>query len=269
MANLVDFLRLYGVNVDCSNYKIHLATGSEYPPLEAFFAGTFKEWQENQAQRNFECEHVIGLIGLQSNKWLFAGVYRMLGHEVAGGRCYYQSEELPGQDEIIGRIIVSHSRTSRASYLWGTPETENSYIVSELREKPMSVGDFPGYHATTVSYEVLKTIVSQGVQSWKGALTSLKGIYLIVDTTNGSKYVGSALGADGLWQRWASYVHTGHGGNVELRAVLREKGAEHVEHFQYSILEIADSHASDEYVRERESYWKEALLSRKFGYNKN
>ena len=64
-------------------------------------------------------------------------------------------------------------------------------------------------------------------------------------------------------------MHTGHGGNVELKAVLAKNGQEHVSKFQYSILEIADSHASDEYVRERESYWKEALLSRSFGYNKN
>lgn len=269
MANLVDFLGLYGVDVDRSSYKIHLATGDEHSPLQAFFAGMFKEWQENQTRRNFECEHVIGLIGLQSNKWLFAGVYKILGHEMIGGGCRYRSEELEGQGEIIGRIVVSHCRTSRASYLWGTSETEDSYVVSELREKPMSIGDFPGYHAATVSYPVLKTIVTQGSPSWKGALSNLKGVYLIADTTNGSKYVGCALGADGLWQRWASYVHTGHGGNVELRAVLKERGADHVENFQYSILEIADSHASDEYVRERESYWKQALLSRRYGYNKN
>ena len=269
MANLIDFLQLYGVNVDRSSYKVHLATGAEYPPLDAFFAGTFREWQEDQAQRNFECKHVIALIGLHSNQWLFAGVYQMLGHELSGGRCYYKSEEIEGQTAVIGRIVVSHHRTSRASYLWGTPETENNYVVSEFREKPMSVGEFPGYHGATVSYSALKTIVTQSVPSWKGALSSLKGVYLIADTSNGSKYVGSALGSEGLWQRWASYVHTGHGGNVELKAVLAKNGQEHVSKFQYSILEIADSHASDEYVRERESYWKEALLSRSFGYNKN
>ena len=36
MANLIDFLQLYGVNVDRSSYKVHLATGAEYPPLDAF-----------------------------------------------------------------------------------------------------------------------------------------------------------------------------------------------------------------------------------------
>lgn len=41
------------------------------------------------------------------------------------------------------------------------------------------------------------------------------------------------------------------------------------ENFQYSILEIADSKASDEYIINREKWWKEALLSKKFGYNSN
>lgn len=269
MANLLDFLSLYGTEVNRSSYKVHLATGAEYPPLEAFFAGSFKQWQEDQAQRNFECEHVVPLIALHSNKWLFAGVYRVLDHEVKNGRCIYSTELLSGQDELIGRLIVQHQRTSRASYLWGTAESVESYVVSELREKPMTVGDFPGYHAATISYSTLGTIVSQSLPSWRGALSGIKGVYLIADTSNGKKYVGSALGTEGLWQRWASYASSGHGGNVELRAVLAEKGSEHVKHFQYSILEIADTHASDDYVRERESYWKEALLSRRFGYNKN
>lgn len=269
MASLIDFLRLYGIDVNRASYKIHLATGNEYPPLEAFYSGTFKEWQENQAQKNFQCDHVIGLIGLSPSKWLFAGVYQILDCELRDGRCFYSSSLLPGQSDVIGRIIVEHNRRSRASYLWGKESTESDYMVAELREKPMSVGDFPGYHATTVSYSLLKTIVTQSLPSWKGALSNLKGVYLIVDTSNGKQYVGSALGGDGLWQRWSEYVHTGHGGNKELRAVLTKKGSEHVSKFQYSILEIADSYASDYYVRERESYWKNALLSKQFGYNQN
>ena len=37
--------------------------------------------------------------------------------------------------------------------------------------------------------------------------------------------------------------------------------------FQYSILEIADTHASDEDILKREAYWMDALKTRKFGMN--
>jgi len=262
-------LNLYSIKVDLSSYKIHLATGSEYSPLDAFFEGNFQNYQADQQKKNFECNHVIGLISLGSNKWLFAGVYRINGSVPRDGRHFYDTELLAGQECVIGRLIIQHGRTSRATYLWGSQDKDELYKVSEYRAKPMTVGEFPGYHATSVPYRILKTIVEQNVSSWRGALTSLKGVYLIADTVNGAKYVGSALGTDGLWQRWSSYVFCGHGGNVELRSLLKEKGDDYVKNFRYSILEIADSHASDQYVLERESYWKEVLLTRSHGYNKN
>ena len=39
-------------------------------------------------------------------------------------------------------------------------------------------------------------------------------------------------------------------------------------HFQYSILEIADTHASDADILVRESYWMSALKTRDFGLNR-
>ena len=37
--------------------------------------------------------------------------------------------------------------------------------------------------------------------------------------------------------------------------------------FQYSILEIADTHASDDDILDRESYWMKVLKTREFGLN--
>jgi hypothetical protein len=76
---------------------------------------------------------------------------------------------------------------------------------------------------------------------WHGALANIKGVYLITDTTTGKHSVGSATGDDGLWQRWCSYTDNGHGGNKDLRKVLKEEGPEYKANFQYSILEIADT----------------------------
>ena len=133
----------------------------------------------------------------------------------------------------------------------------------------MTVADFPGFNWTRVPYAELKTIINQEVPSWKHALVNVKGIYLITDTKTGKQYVGKADGASGLWQRWSTYIWTGHGGNKELRELLGKNPPEYLEHFQFSILEIADSHTSDEDIGKRENHWKEVLQTRQHGYNSN
>jgi hypothetical protein len=269
MIKLTEFLTACNVLVNMDSYKVHLATSVKFPPLDAFFAGTFMEWQDYQTKRNFQCYMVIGLIAFKKDKWLFAGVYKVLDcKHLPNGHYRYKTKLLPKQNELIGRIVVNHKRTGRASYLKGKKDGGEFY-VSEITEKKLSVEEFPGYNAVTVPYSKLKIIIDQHVSSWHGALSNIKGVYLITDLHTGMQYVGSAVGDSGIWQRWGSYVKTGHGGNKELRQVLREEGPDYFKNFQYSILEIADIHASDEFILARESYWKDALGSREFGYNSN
>lgn len=73
-----------------------------------------------------------------------------------------------------------------------------------------------------------------------------------------------------LLQRWSDYAANGHGGNEELKALVRDKGFNYIkENFQYSILENYNAQMDDGYIKDRETWWKETLQSRKFGYNKN
>ena len=59
------------------------------------------------------------------------------------------------------------------------------------------------------------------------------------------------------------------GGNVELKALLQENGEEYRQHFQFAILEVCNMNLGNEYILGRESHWKEVLLTRRFGLNKN
>ena len=95
------------------------------------------------------------------------------------------------------------------------------------------------------------------------------GIYVIADAKTGKFYVGSATGDEGIWSRWCSYATTGHGGNKDIRALLRHKGTDYVQQFCFGILEIADTHASATDILRRESHWKELLQTREHGYNAN
>ncbi len=232
-----------------------------------YFAGQFQGWQEYQTKRNFDCEHVLSLIDLGQSRWLFVGIYDILGRDVHPDNpehYRYSTQPQPNLDEFIGRVIVEHVRT-RQSYIWLKPEIK--LPILEIRGRKMTVGEFPGYNAVLISHPILRVITQQVVPSWHAALKNIKGIYLITDTTTGRQYVGKASGDVGIWQRWCAYADNGHGGNVKLKALLNEMGPEHVSHFQYSILEIADTHASDQDILARESYWMKVLQTREFGLN--
>lgn len=91
-----------------------------------------------------------------------------------------------------------------------------------------------------------------------------------MDKETGRGYVGSAYGGEGIWSRWQSYVDTKHGDNDQFTTLMKEKGGEHArQNFKFSLLENFTASTPDDYIIERESFWKDVLLSRNFGYNSN
>ena len=92
---------------------------------------------------------------------------------------------------------------------------------------------------------------------------------MIVDKSNGKKYIGSAYGQFGIWSRWACYIGTGHGWNDELTRLISKKSIDYArKNFKFSLLEYRSMNTDDKVIISRESYWKDILLSRRFGYNK-
>ncbi len=270
MIKLIDLIRLAGVQL--ADFKIHCATGMGPTPLEAFFDGSFRQWQEHQNQKNFQCEHVLSLIHLGGDRWLFPGVYAVEG--VARGTwkespCYrYSTRELDGLEHLTGKAIVQFDKTFRASYLRGEKYVDR-LLVAAIREQRMTIGDFPGYNSVLLSYHMLKTVLREANPSWRTGLANVAGVYVITDISDGKLYVGSAFGGEGIWQRWSEYAKTGHGGNKELRALLRQNGDGYADSFQFSLLEVCDLSSSDDYVLARESHWKTVLRSREFGLNRS
>jgi hypothetical protein len=270
MLKLCDLIAL--ANVQLGHFKIHCATGWSDPPLIAFFDGRFKEWQEHQTRRNFGCDKIVSLIHRYSDKWLFAGVWSVLGvtPKTNGHKSWFQysTSEVPGLDHLAGRVIVSFSRPGRQSYLQGSKYADQ-LTVSQILEERMSMSDFPGFSSVRITYDELRHIVNRDLSTWRSALKSVAGVYLVADTSCGKHYVGSAYGTDGIWGRWRVYASIAHGNNAELRDLLAAKGDPHAKHFQFAILEICDIMATHDEVLSREAHWKNALLSRTFGYNAN
>jgi hypothetical protein len=260
--------------VDLGNYKIHCATDnkrSKWRPLEQYYCGTFELGQSHQSQKNFECENILSLINLgNSRRWLYVGVYSVRGVKARKDRVgfIYDLRRFPGLEHIDGRAIIDFNKDFRASYLVGQ-RYESDLIVTEIRPEKMSIADFPGFNDVLLSFEKLKSIVRQYNPSWRTALSNISGVYVISDNSNGMQYVGSAYGGIGIWQRWSAYAATGHGGNKELRQLLRDHGDSYANNFQYSIVEFCDIYSSSEYIISRECHWKNVLLSREYGYNHN
>ncbi len=274
MLKLVDLIRLSGF--DLGDYKIHCATDNKrsgWRPLEAYFAGNFEAGQSSQSQKNFECDHVLSLINLgDSKRWLFVGVYRVMGvRDVRVSNrpgFHYSLKPISGLEHLAGRTIIDFTKSFRASYLVGKKH-EDRMIVLSMREERMSIADFPGFNSVRLSFEMLKSIIRQNNPSWRAALANVAGVYMIVDVSTGNQYVGSAYGGVGIWQRWSMYAKSGHGENKELRQLLRAKGDEYANNFQFSLLEVCDINANPDYIISRESHWKDVLLTRKFGLNRN
>lgn len=273
ILKLTRFLEACDIPLNLRSYKLHLAvTNPEgVSPLDAFHAGKFQAFQEDQREREFGREMILSLVQTQEkNRWLFVGVYKVLGdpERTPGGRWRYATALLEGQEALIGRVLVHHERQGRETYPVGKEDGGEFYVCS-ISEEPSSIGDFPGYRNVCESHARLKIVTESSLATWKSALENVKGVYLITDTGTGKLYIGSATGEGGFWQRWGAYAASGHGGNEELERVLKEKGLDYVNNFQYSILEVADTHSSEKEIKAREDHWKKVLKSRRHGYNRN
>ncbi|WOD18946.1 GIY-YIG nuclease family protein [Paraburkholderia kirstenboschensis] len=252
--------------------KIHLArfNGRERP-IDVFIAGKFDTWQAWQSRKNFSRRFVVSLIDIGGGKWLYAGLFHVKGVKAVSEpkpHFMYDLERIASADEFSGCLYVKSAYKERAGYVLG--ETlENDLMVAELLPERVSFGRFPGFKRVNLRKAQLDIVVSQNIESWRTALSNVKGIYLITDRSNGKLYVGKADGEHGIWQRWSTYVANGHGNNIALVKELGLAGPERQDDFSFSLLEIADIQSTGEEIARRESHWKEVLSSREHGYNRN
>ncbi len=251
--------------------KVHCAIGGRdnLEPLRSFRKGDFKKWQEGQNNTNFERDFILSLIFKEKDEWLFAGIYKRLSvNKKTDGLFEYKTELTDIGRDLIGKLVVAFQKKFRNSYLILENNIDKLYL-SEILKKSYKLDPFPGFENVYVNYGLLREIINENEQSWKSALSNVKGVYLISDQKAGKLYVGSAYGEEAFWTRWKRYVETGHGGNVLLKEILGDNSIEYVDNFNFSILEIMKMNTDDPQIIAREGYWKSILLTRTFGYNKN
>lgn len=178
---------------------------------------------------------------------------------------FFDLRPSPVMAALADRLVIEWSKDAVNWAKAGTLAA--AFPVVEVAD-PSSV-PFPGFDSLLVSYDELQAVISDDrYVQWRTALSSVQGIYLIADTSNGRLYVGKADGAERFLSRWSEYARNGHGGNVALRE-LAVADARHREHFQFSILQVFSPSAPAAQVDAAEAHFKRALLTRRFGMNLN
>ena len=159
----------------------------------------------------------------------------------------------------------------RHTYYETSKTITEDFILEEIwgKEIKRSVAPFDDYAAIELSFDELTEIVENHYADYYKALSSVKGIYMIIDGNTGKLYVGSAYGIDGIWGRWSSYANTCHGDNLELVNLYNQYGADYFKTFKYIILQILPKTISDKEAIEMEAKYKKRFLTREFGLNKN
>lgn len=257
---------------DPQRYKLHVArhNGHEHP-LDVFVRSMqeWQRWQEYRPQQNsFNRPLIFSIIAFyhETDQWLFGGIWRVL-ERLPDRYVVELTEQGAG---FVGRLKLHTTYRQRGTRI-NLENQIDRFTVSEILPEPYAGRKFPGHDWLEVGFAELEALVRADRPDWRGALEHTKGVYLITDTRTGRLYVGSAYGDQGVWSRWGAYVDTGHGGNVELRALLDGLGLDYCRaNFRFALLESHAARTADDAVLARESHWKEILRTRsELGLNRN
>lgn len=270
-------------------YKVHLSCFSgKTQPLDVFLSdeNEYLEWQQRKdgEKDKFNRRYIMSFaqVYVESNDiYLFTGIYEVVSDSVGDFKSI-KSDKLA---KFVGKLKMKHKRGGQGHSfkLENCAKDkegrggEGSMMLHEILPSTMQYKVFKGYSNVHLRFNEIENIIKMNLQDWKAALSSVYGVYLLRDKSNGKVYVGSATGGkdgspNGIWGRWCSYVDGQTGGNKGLIELANEVGRKHFkEHFTFTLLEHFTAKTEVEYVFNRENYWKEVFDSKNenFGYNRN
>lgn len=267
---LNDILRLD--NID--NTKIRFLKDNNtnnWEPLSLFKSGKIKEcingqyWNYSKSKSYQVGQITVGFIKIKPTEdlWLLFHVGKVTKDLDIFDGPGFEYETLHKYDKYLGRLIIRFKNKSQNLVRKAESVIDDCEVV-QILPNIFNNDIFPGYEHVNLSWEELKQVLNK--DNWKTALENQKAVYLITDISNGKHYVGSAYGETMLLGRWQDYAKNGHGGNVEFKNL----NFDYIKNnFRYSILDIYKSKTNDQIILDRETWWKDVLKSREFGYNKN
>lgn len=240
----------------------------------------FETYQGYQSKPRFnDGEFIISFIGDGGTRSLFVGIYTVQGRcsgqeappfpqdcpykEWMQSQYFYDFRKESGFEDLENRLVIDWGKGTRA---W-IQHASNKEVV-EIFPKGQLLRPFKDYLEFTLTHSELQYLYAhqEANREWRSRLSAVAGVYMILATTSGKQYVGSAYGLDGIWGRWSDYANNGHGGNVLLNRLIK-KDAAYPGAFSYSVLQILPKTFAPKEVIAWESLYKEKLGSKVTGLN--
>ncbi|MCW4468294.1 GIY-YIG nuclease family protein [Flavobacterium sp. MFBS3-15] len=258
-------------NLNDVKIRFNLMFAQNWNPIELFKNGDISTmlggqyWNYNKNKSYKAGQITIGFVKIKRNEdlWLLFHIGKVTNDLNILNGVGYEYQDLPEYKKYLGRLIVTFKNKAQTMIRNAESVIDDCYVYQILPDT-FDNDIFPGYEKVNISWNEMNRVLEK--DTWKTALQNQKGVYLMTDISNGKKYVGSAYGDNMILGRWISYANNGHGGNAGLKKLTFD----HIkQNFKYSILSIYKSTTDDQIIINNESWWKEVLQSRQFGYNEN
>ena len=251
----------------------------ENPELFNAYQQTQREVVEKAMLR---AKFVASFIGHEPGKAVFVGLYKVNGHKPLSYDQYWDEPKnaelknkygvggptekdsttlwfdlvpLEFRKEWKGKLIVCWPGQELSWHRWAN---QNEFQIHAITEDSILSREMPKWDRLVLSWNELEVLPKK----WCEDLSRWRGIYFLLDESDGKGYVGAAYGQDNLLGRWRSYAQSGHGGNKKLRDRKPEN-------FVFSILQIVAHDMEPDEVQALEANWKDRLHTREFGLNDN
>jgi hypothetical protein len=241
----------HGANTEAALARAsHVASFVRYKPKKALYVGLYRV----DAMRTLSVEEY-------QNRPLHRELMHlgMGGHKASDGRTSvreFSMTDTGWNADWSRRLVIDWPGLERSWYRWAD---RNQFGVNAITEEPLLIAAMPDWQELTLDWSQLALLPT----AWQAALAQWRGVYLIIDQSDGKQYVGSAYGRENILQRWLGYARTGHGGNKLLKN--RDPND-----FVFSILQRVSPDLPDSDVIELERSWKSRLRSgAPFGLNEN
>ncbi len=223
------------------------------------------KYQQLQSKPIFhDCDYIISFIGQERSKSILFGIFKVNGVTEENGEYNYSLEQLSDFDYLYNRVIIDWGHNAIAWHQWYKQPKE----IIQILPKGF-LGSFQGLLNFVLDFNELEQLINnpESNEDWKNHLSSVNGIYLILDSKTGNQYIGSANGQGGIWQRWTDYSKTHHGGNNQLIVLCKDE--HYHKNFRYSVLQTLPSNITKKEIDKIESLYKEKLGTKTFGLNDN
>ncbi len=268
MITIKEILRLKSKILDTSKVKLirHKDNRIEYREVIKDREALLK-YQSHQSEDVFgKCDYIVSFTGLENSKSLFFGVFKVNNVEKVSDGYLYDLTVQPEFEDFVDRVVINWGKSTISWHQWF--DKQDKEVIEILPEGYL--GHFPGLTNFVLDFNELKKLIDnpEANKEWKNHLSSINGIYMILDTKTGNQYIGSAYGKDGIWQRWKDYATTKSGGNKLLKKLINSDKDYHL-NFQYTIIQSLPSNLNKKEVIQIENLYKKKFGTKTHGLNLN